>query len=300
MKYYIDIGSSTVKTYRYDDGKLDLVDENSLHMKLGFTPGTGLSDDRLASLFSHFERIKAEFGLSRDNTSTYATGVFRDIPEEQKVWIQQKFVDELGLDFNIISHEQEGYYLKKATELDYGAKKVMIVNMGGKTTEIVTVARDSSTQTQLINLGAADLTAAFLPRVNEPYSGASIEEMEAFVANAIREVEFDRDYDFALFTGELRAERLVGYPMEKNTMFADANHPFQESLEDFIEGTRRMFFDMKYEELEQLTPHNPKWWVGGRAGAVLPLAIFRKADIKVIVPSDLNLINGVINDENNK
>jgi hypothetical protein len=35
-------------------------------------------------------------------------------------------------------------------------------------------------------------------------------------------------------------------------------------------------------------PRNPKWMDGARAGAILPLAIFEKANIKLIVPSDLN------------
>lgn len=45
-------------------------------------------------------------------------------------------------------------------------------------------------------------------------------------------------------------------------------------------------------------PGNPKWMDGARPGAVLPVAIFDLANIKVIIPSDLNLINGVINDLN--
>jgi len=43
-------------------------------------------------------------------------------------------------------------------------------------------------------------------------------------------------------------------------------------------------------------PQNPKWMDGARAGAVLPQAIFERAKIKTIIPSDLNLINGVIKD----
>jgi len=40
----------------------------------------------------------------------------------------------------------------------------------------------------------------------------------------------------------------------------------------------------------------PKWMDGARAGAIIPLTLFKKANIKWVIPSDLNLINGVIND----
>jgi hypothetical protein len=46
--------------------------------------------------------------------------------------------------------------------------------------------------------------------------------------------------------------------------------------------------------LYELMPHNPKWMDGARPGAVLPQAIFEMCNIKYIVPSDVNLINGVI------
>jgi len=45
-------------------------------------------------------------------------------------------------------------------------------------------------------------------------------------------------------------------------------------------------------------PNNHKWMDGAKSGALLPLAIFDVANIKVTVPSDLNLIKGVVNDLN--
>ena len=50
------------------------------------------------------------------------------------------------------------------------------------------------------------------------------------------------------------------------------------------------------EELHNLMPGNPKWMDGARSGAIIPLVLFRMANVKWIIPSDLNLINGVIND----
>ena len=69
------------------------------------------------------------------------------------------------------------------------------------------------------------------------------------------------------------------------------------SLEDYIEGTQKVFDTITLSELYKLMPGNPKWMDGARAGAIIPLAIFELANIKTIIPSDLNLINGVINDK---
>jgi hypothetical protein len=146
-----------------------------------------------------------------------------------------------------------------------------------------------------LKAGVADLLNQF-PAVNDPIANVAIEDMEAFIAGKMDGLVFDADHDFALFTGELRFEKLSGYPLRPNTMFNDANHPFMLSLDEFVVGTRRIFYDLTMDELRALMPHNPGWMTGARPGAILPLAIFRKAKINTIVPSDLNLINGVAKD----
>jgi len=50
------------------------------------------------------------------------------------------------------------------------------------------------------------------------------------------------------------------------------------------------------DDLRALMPQNPNWMSGARPGAVFPMAIFNLCNINIIVPSDLNLINGVIKD----
>ena len=293
QKFFADIGSSTAKLYSYNGAQVELVDENSLQFKYSFTPETGIAADKIELLIKHFNSLKGKYSLSPANFRSVATGIWREIPKDQLEQVKAKFAA-LNLPFEVISHELEAHYSKLATRFNANSKKMMIINMGGKTTEVLTVSPDGSEKAQLLQIGAADLTAAFLPRVNQPHSGASIEEMEAHVAAAIKDVAFDMDYDFALYMGELRAQTLVGYSMRPNVLFSDPNHPYMETFEDFVAGARKMFFEMTYAELEALTPHNPKWWVGGRAGAVLPLAIFRKAGIKWIVPSELNLAHGAV------
>ena len=44
-------------------------------------------------------------------------------------------------------------------------------------------------------------------------------------------------------------------------------------------------------------PQNPTWMDGAKAGIMLGQAIFKKANIEYIIPSDLNLIHGVIKEK---
>ena len=285
--FYIDLGSSTIKVYCYED-ELKLIEEHSIYFKNDFDAEKGISKSNLKELCDYFEEIKSKYDLKYYNTHIFVTGIFRNLIQERKQDLIELFNDKFDLHFNIISHGIENYYLAKAMENDYNNKKVLIINMGGKTTELVTFIGTKITDTKNLNIGVADLLNNF---------DNTVEEMENFVAGRLSDIELDKDYDCAIFTGgEERFELLTGFNLVDNTLFNDNIHKYMLSLEDYIKGTEKVFNDISLEELYDLMPSNPKWMDGARSGAIIPLVLFKMANVKWIIPSDLNLINGVIND----
>ena len=297
MNYYIDLGSSTIKVYCYEN-ELKLLEEHSIYFKNDFDAEKGISETNLKELCEYFEEIKKRYDLKYFNTNIYVTGIFRSLVQERKRDLVKLFNDKFDLHFNIISHGIENYYLAKAMKNDYNGKKVLIINMGGKTTELVTFVGKDITNTQNIDVGVADLLNNF-DRVNEKYSGNTVEEMDDFIADKLSDVVLDKDYDCAIFTGgEERFELLTKFNLVENTLFNDNIHKYMLTLEDYVKGTERVFYNISIDELHALMPSNPKWMDGARSGAIIPLVLFKKANVKWIIPSDLNLINGVINDLN--
>lgn len=293
--YYIDLGSSTIKVYCNDD-ELKLLEENSIYFKNDFDAQKGISEQNLSELCAYFETIKQKYDLKYDNTSIFVTGIFRNLVQERKQDLVRLFNDRFDLHFNIISHGIENYYLAKAMENDYNDKKVLIINMGGKTTELVTYKGTKVVDTKNLTIGVADLLNNFA-NVNKQYSEDKVEDMEAFVKEKLAGLELDNDYDCAIFTGgEERFELLTKFNLVPNTLFNDNIHKYMVSLEDYITGTENVFYNMTLDELYKLMPSNPKWMDGARAGAIIPLVLFKLANANWIIPSDLNLINGVIND----
>ena len=293
--YYIDLGSSTIKVYCYET-ELKLVEEHSIYFKNGFDPEKGISEENLRELCDYFKELKTKYDLHYENTHIYVTGIFRNLIEDRRRDLVKLFNDEFDLHFAIISHGIENYYLAKAMENDYADKKVLIINMGGKTTELVTFTGSKITDSKNINLGVADLLNNFA-HVNDQYSGNTVTEMKNFVKERLSDLELDDDYDCAIFTGgEERFELLTGFNLVENTLFDDGIHKYMVSLEDYIAGTEKVFNDISLDELYTLMPNNPKWMDGARSGAIIPLVLFMMTKVNWIVPSDLNLINGVIND----
>lgn len=293
--YYIDLGSSTIKVYCYE-GELKLIEEHSIYFKNDFDPEKGISEGNLKELCEYFEELKEKYDLKYYNTNIFVTGIFRNLIPERKQDLVKLFNDRFDLHFHIISHGIENYYLAKAMENDYQEKKVLIINMGGKTTELVTFVGNKITDTKNLTIGVADLLNQF-DQVNDSYSGNTVEEMEQFVFERLSDITLDQDYDCAIFTGgEERFELLTGFHLVDNTLFDDHIHRYMLSLEDYIKGTEKVFYEITLDELYQLMPGNPKWMDGARSGAIIPLVLFKMAHVRWIIPSDLNLINGVIND----
>ncbi len=293
--YYIDLGSSTIKVY-CNENELKLLEENTIYFKNDFDAQKGISKQNLSELCEYFEQIKQKYDLKYDNTSIFVTGIFRNLVQERKQELVKLFNDRFDLHFNIISHGIENYYLAKAMENDYNDKKVLIINMGGKTTELVTYKGTKVIGSQNLTIGVADLLNNF-EKVNMTYSEDTVEDMEKFVSEKLEGIELDTDYDCAIFTGgEERFELLTNFNLIPNTLFNDNIHKYMVSIEDYISGTEKVFYNISLEELYKLMPSNPKWMDGARSGAIIPLVLFKLANVKWIIPSDLNLINGVIND----
>ena len=158
--YYIDLGSSTIKVYCFED-ELKLIEEHSIYFKNDFDREKGISEKNLKELCDYFEKIKTKYDLEYYNTNIFVTGIFRNLTQERKRDLVKLFNEKFDLHFNIISHGIENYYLAKAMENDYNNKKVLIINMGGKTTELVTFVGDKITGTKNLTLGVAVLLYHF-------------------------------------------------------------------------------------------------------------------------------------------
>ena len=290
--YYFDIGSSTIKLYEYKK-ELSLIEEKSIMFKRGFSED-GIQEENIEKMMAFIKEVKEKYNLDKNNTEIYATGIWRKIPNEQLANIEARF-NELDLEFNVISHDKENYYFEKAMQGTYN-NRVMMVNMGGKTTELVIFDNDTVENRVNLTVGVSDVFDKY-PNINELDSGISKEEIINYLENLISE-DINFNCDIAIHTGgELRFQKLVKYNLQPNKFFDDGIHKVYVTYEDFDKKNEELLNKTTLDELRSLMPTNPDWMNGAKAGIMLGEAIFRKANIKNIIPSDLNLINGVIKEK---
>ncbi len=290
----IDIGSSTVKVYKSSTGKLIPLVQRSISFKDGFDPEGGISQSAKKELFELVDSVKAENKESL--VKVYATGVFRKLAKDAKVSFIDEFFLRTGLFFNVINQDLESFYLQMALVGKCSLNEpILLINIGGGSTELVIMYGKEAVEQKSIDLGVGVINTKF-PEINELISGVALEKVIEFVKGVLPSLS--NKIKVAFYTGgELTYMRLANYALKANALFHDSDHPSLISMTDFVKRNPEVFEKVTLHDLETLMPSNPKWMQGARGCSAIAQAICEKYGIETIIPSDSNIINGVMRQE---
>lgn len=292
MKYYIDLGSNVIKIYASEEKKLSLVEEKDIFFQENFDEEEGISRKKYRELMQYMKQLIDNYKLNKENCNIYATGIWRKIPNEQFETLKADFNDK-GLKFNIISKDEEKFYFEKAVQGIYDSKRILMVNIGSKQTELLVYDKANIVNRKTLNIGVTEIVNNF-PTINEKSNDLKKEDIINYVLEVINKEKIDFSCDCGVFTGgELRFQKLVKYNLVPNAMFNDNIHEYMISFKDFEKKNKELLNKISLQDLYLLMPNNKSWLEGSKAAAILAEAIFKKVNIEYIIPSDLNIINGI-------
>lgn len=293
-KLLIDIGSSTVKVYEQTSETASLILARSISFKTDFDPAKGIAETAKTELFELINEVKSQ--NEGATIKIFATALYRKMEPQAKKYFVDEFFMRTGLFFNIIPQELESFYLQVALVGKYQANEpVLLINIGGGSTELVVMYGKEAIETKNIDLGVGTVLTEF-SNINDSTSGVSLEKVKAFVSEKLPSLE--NKVTTALYSGgELTYMELAKYALKSNNLFKDEDHPSVISLKDFSTKNAEVFEKTTLKELEELMPENPSWMHGARACSAIAEAICEKYGIENIVPSNSNLINGAIRQE---
>ncbi|MDB5179344.1 MAG: hypothetical protein JWN01_1287 [Patescibacteria group bacterium] len=286
----IDVGSSTVKVNKIGQNKdVRLLATCSIPFKKDFDPATGLSEPNKGELYQ-FVQAAVEQNPGAQ-IRIIATALFRELERDARIKFVDEFFAHTGLYFNIISQDLENFYLETAL-LDKCSlnEPVLLINIGGGSTELVVVYGKDAIERHNIGLGVGTLLGKF-PTINGQTSGAAIGEVVSYATSLLPELE--NNVRVAFYNGgELTYMRLAGYPVAANHLFTDGDHKYLIRSEDFYRKNEAIFHETRLSWLEEKMPHDPRWMHGARSCSAIAEAICRKYGIRTIVPSDSNTAHG--------
>lgn len=289
----IDTGSSTVKVYSLVGESLKLLLTRSISFKEGFDPIKGVTEEKKKELYELISEIKNKYPKSQ--IKIFATALYRRLDPKTRVDFVDEFFLRTGLYFNIISQDLESFYLQVALIGKYKDNTpILLINIGGGSTELVVIHGKKAVETKNIDLGVGTILSEF-SKINEGNTVA-LDEVKDFVLSKLPLL--NNKVKVALYSGgELDYMQIVEYPLKENSFFNDIDHPYLISLKDFSEKNKEVFAKITVPELEKLMPDNPTWMHGARACSALAQAICEKYSIDIVIPSNSNLINGAVRQE---
>nr|WP_245186863.1 hypothetical protein [Enterococcus larvae] len=236
------------------------------------------------------ENIKNS-SVSVSEVKIFATGIFRKLTEGQMSKIKVRLFENVGVDFEVISHELENFYLEKAISVTDYDKEYAVLNIGGKTTEIVYFNHGITSKKINIDIGVGSILKAF-PDINMDVTKEYAKEIKDFVLKKLP--ENSEKSNFAIYTGgELNYMELASYNLQDNSLFNHSDLRKLITFQDFKYRNSEVVHNTTLEELQSFMPENPQWMNGARACSLLAQTIFEKYGINNIVPSDANLLSGV-------
>ncbi len=293
-KILIDVGSSTIKVYKHTSDKLDFVVQRSISFKDGFDPEGGITPAAKKELFELIDSIKEK--NKEDLIKIYATGIFRKLADETRVSFVDEFFSRTGFFFNIINQDLENFYLEMALVGRCSLNEsILLINIGGGSTELVVMYGKEAIEKKNLDLGVGTINTKF-PEINESVAKVKLEVVVSFVKATLPALS--NKVKTVVYTGgELEYMKLANYPLKKNDLFKDEDHPSLIFTKNFAVKNKEIFQKTTLKDLETLMPNNPKWMYGARGCSAIAQAICEKYGIETIIPSNSNIINGIIRQE---
>lgn len=284
----IDAGTSTTKVYTYFGGKLTHEKNYTMFLSQGFEPAKGISNADFEALCGAINTTKEKY--SGTQITVFGTAIFRKHTKEALARFVKDFKEKTGEEFKVISHEEENTLLEEAFLEKIPSEKVLLINIGGGSTELVLMEGKKSIERANIDLGVGSVMKQF-PAILDEETQLKAEDIMHY---AEEKIPTHKDkIKTAFYTGgELSYMRTAKYPLIDNSSGSDSEHPQKILFDEFAKRNAEIFAT-KMSELKEMMPHNPDWMKGARACSALAQAICKKYGIKEIIPSDLNLMNGI-------
>ena len=171
------------------------------------------------------------------------------------------------------------------------SETILILNIGGKTTELVIIRNDVVIDKKISNLGVGTIIKKFVG-INNCFSVIPLNIIIDYVKEELPYLGLN--IDFAIYAGgELNYMKITDYYLQKNLCFSDSKHPSMIMFKDYCQRNEKVFSELTIKQLRSLLPENPSWMDGARACSALAQAICDKYFVDKIIPSDSNLIDGV-------
>lgn len=289
-KIIVEVGSTCTKIDKYNGEIIEKLPGKTIQFKKHYTEDKKLREEDVKELIDEINRLK---NIS-DDIYVCGTSIFRTLENEERTMFLNRFKNETGIEFNIITQEMEN-------ELTvYGAtrfvkEKVCVFIGGGGSTEI-SIYDDGIKESVNTKIGVIDVMNQFKDLAND-IATTKIEDVEQYLKDKLNLPKEQCDILILSGGGHEKFARLSGIKYEDNTLYKDPAAPIMMDIELRKKESERYFKEISLDEIRNRVD-DPDWWYATRAMCAFVLVVAEAIGAKYIIPTDIAMVYGII--ERNK
>ncbi len=282
-KIVVEVGSTCTKVDEFDGENVIHLKTVPIEFKRNFKRENKLDSNDVEKL------IKLVNSLEKEKLYVCGTSVFRQLENDQREKFLKYFNSKTGIEFNIISQEDENILtVKGATK---NIKEALVFVGGGGSTEI-SYYNDGIKEMKNNKFGVMDILNKY-PNLGEDFATSSLEEIMDYIEERIEVPNIQTDIMILAGGGHEYFARNSGIRYEENTLYKDKNETIMMDIETRIEDTRKYYKEISLDEIRSRVDE-PAWWYATRAMCAFVLVVAKKIGAKYIVPTDISMIYGII------
>ena len=288
-KIIVEVGSTCTKVDKFNGKKIEKLGGKTIQFKKHYNEDKKLRESDVNELIESIKELK---NISKD-IYVCGTSIFRTLNDLEKNTFLEKFKNETGYNFNIISQERENELTVFGTTR-FVQDKVCVFIGGGGSTEIA-IYNNGIKESVNSKIGVIDVMQKF-PDLAENFATTNLETVKEFIKERLNLPKEKADILILAGGGHEKFARYSGIKYEKNTLYKDEASPIMMDIETRKSETERYYKSISLDEIRDRV-NDPDWWYATRAMCAFVLVVAEEIGAKYIVPTDISMVYGILDKE---
>ena len=285
-KIIVEVGSTCTKVDKFNGNNVEKLEGKTIQFKKHYNEDKKIRESDVNELIESIKELK---NISKD-IYVCGTSIFRTLNDLEKNTFLEKFKNETGYNFNIISQERENELTVFGTTR-FVQDKVCVFIGGGGSTEI-SVYDNGIKESVNSKIGVIDVMQKF-PDLAENFATTNLETVKTFIKERLNLPKEKADILILAGGGHEKFARYSGIKYEENTLYKDDASSIMMDIETRKSETERYYKSISLDEIRTRV-NDPDWWYATRAMCAFVLVVAEEIGAKYIVPTDIAMVYGIL------
>lgn len=285
-KIIVEVGSTCTKVDKFDGNKIEKLEGTTIQFKKHYKEDKHLRESDIKALIESIKQLK---NIS-ENIYVCGTSIFRTLENDEKVEFLNRFKQETGYNFNIISQEEESILTVYGATKEISEKVAVFIGGGGSTE--ISICDKKTIESANTKFGVIDVMEQFKDLANDTAT-TDLEEVKKYIKERINLPKEKCDILILTGGGHEKFARNSGIKYENNTLYEDISAPIMMDIETRKSETQRYYKEISLDKIRKKV-NDPDWWYATRAMCAFVLVVAEAIEAKYIVPTDIAMAYGIL------